>query len=437
MELNEPAVEQPQIENTSNQALSLSVLRNHSLYQQHLQDKTFGVKGPCILSHLKYFKPIESTCIDHMHSLFEGVCKNYFKYWFSSKFSSEAFSLRKYQHVVDERLLSIRPPKFVASTPRSVLLSKLWHAHEYVSFFLYYSLPVFRNLLPFTHYENLKKLVVFMEVILSKSVSVERLEFAQKLIEEFMKESSSLYPPNIYTSGFHELLNLVDCTLNHGHLNATNCFQYEELNRKICSFFHSFDLIGEEFIKVFITAQSLSIVSKACKKEKLKNWFEKYPPFRSSNKKNPNKQSKIKILGSLKTSFDSKFLNVYEKYFGKKKDCLDTFTRVELNGIVFDSYEKKINRCDACFYTKREKDIGLIEGFFYEDNNVYVLAKRIVPLLNPFYCDKIPELKSKLKIVYLSDEYFIQPIDKIKKCAFMQIKQETYVSTFTTSHLFT
>jgi len=64
-----------------------------------------GIKGPCILNSLKHFKAISSTCIDYMHSILEGVVKNFFKYWFSSEFSYHDCSIRKYLQEIDKRLL--------------------------------------------------------------------------------------------------------------------------------------------------------------------------------------------------------------------------------------------------------------------------------------------------------------------------------------------
>jgi len=94
-----------------------------------------GVKGPCILSTLKYFHPIRSHCIDYMHTVLEGVMKNFFKYWFDSAFTKAPLSLRKYMKEIDNRLSLIKPPKFVPSTPRSIHSYIFWSAHEYLSFF--------------------------------------------------------------------------------------------------------------------------------------------------------------------------------------------------------------------------------------------------------------------------------------------------------------
>ncbi len=99
-----------------------------------------------------------------MHSLLEGVIKNEFKYWFSSEYSSNPYSIRRFMQEVDKRLVLVLSPKFIPSTPRSIYSYNLWRAHEYLSFILYYSIPVFRDIMNFEYYENLKKLVVFMEI---------------------------------------------------------------------------------------------------------------------------------------------------------------------------------------------------------------------------------------------------------------------------------
>jgi hypothetical protein len=71
-------------------------------------------------------------------------------------------------------------------------------------------------------------------------------------------------------SGVHELLHLVHCTKKFGPLNLVNCFQFEELNRKILGVIHGKDLIGEEFIKMFFTVQNLSCIDNK-NENKIKN----------------------------------------------------------------------------------------------------------------------------------------------------------------------
>ena len=78
------------------------------------------------------------------------------------------------------------------------------------------------------------------------------------MLNDFVNQLSKLYGEDIMVSGFHELLHLVECTKQFGPFNSTNCFQFEELNRKVVQLIKGKSLIGEEFYKLFVVAQSLS-----------------------------------------------------------------------------------------------------------------------------------------------------------------------------------
>ncbi len=124
-----------------------------------------------------------------------------------------------------------------------------------------------------------------MEIILSPSICIEDLSKAELIIFDFVEEVSQLYPVTIMLSGLHELLHLVDCTLDFGPLNCLNCFQFEEMNRKLMRFLHGSDLIGEELIKIFSTAQILSNFSINVKNKDLKQFIQNKLVFKTSNKK--------------------------------------------------------------------------------------------------------------------------------------------------------
>ena len=87
-----------------------------------------GVNGYTLLSKLKYYKPTECTNIDYMHSILEGVIKRFFKFWFEDtvpKGHKYNFSLKIHKNEIDKRLLNIRVPSLVPTTPRSLLDYKL------------------------------------------------------------------------------------------------------------------------------------------------------------------------------------------------------------------------------------------------------------------------------------------------------------------------
>lgn len=416
--------------------------RTHASYLEDLSKVTKstepirGVKGPCCLSSLKYFKPCSSICIDFMHSLLEGVIKKLFSFWFDSTHSKKEFSLRKNQQEIEKRLADISPPSFVPSTPRTIYSHNLWRAHEYLSFILYYALPVFRDIMPFVYYENLKKLVLFVESILAPEINKDYLIKVDEIIVQFVKEASQLYPADIMLSGTHELLHLVECTLDFGPLNVINCFQFEELNRKLMRFIHGHDLIGEELIKIASTTQFLSSFCRNIKNPKLRQYISTRLNFKSSNIKKLTIKNEVKLLDKVKPLTGLAYLNVYEKYIKSNLEQLNVCLKIKFNGIKYNSSKILTKRCDSCFISKTNV-IGLIDYFVVDNNKIFCLSRKIVPIFNSIYLINYPNIKSKLFICYITNEFFVEEIINIKKIALINVSSENcFISLFNSSHLF-
>jgi hypothetical protein len=214
-----------------------------------------GVKGPCVLSDLKYFNPVTNTNIDFMHSIFLGVVKTLFEYLFDY---SSHFSLKKHMTQINLRLANIKPPSFVPYSPRSLFDWKNWRSHEFQYFILFYSLVVFYNLMPEPMYSHLKLLVTAFEILFSKSINDEDLMHASTLLEYYDKQLKLVYDQTILKSGFHELIHLSNMTREFGPLNISCSLQFEEINRKITRIIKGQHLIGDESLKLFNVSRNLS-----------------------------------------------------------------------------------------------------------------------------------------------------------------------------------
>lgn len=416
-----------------NKANPKGPLRTKENYEMNLKisiqtkSTVYGIKGRCCLSSLTYFEPVGSTCIDYMHSLLEGVVKTFFKYWFCGEIT-EPYSLKKFMQEIDKRINQISPPKFVASTPRSIYSHNDWRAHEYLSFMLYYALPVFRDVLNSKYYNNIKKLIVFMEIILSPSISLDTLSKAELIITDFVEEVSELYPATIMLSGLHELLHLADCTLDFGPLNCTNCFQFEEMNRKLLRFLHGHNLIGEELIKIFSTAQILSNYSNNVSNPRLKKYIQKNLVFKTSNKKKMNENKFKDWKPNTFTITNNNYNIVFEKYTKIKKNELTICHKIVYKGIVYKSIENKTKRKDSSFVNKTNQN-GLIECFVIENNKIYVIAKKVVTLFNAYTSTVCPEIRSKSFVCYISEQLFVEEIDNLQKTVLININgQNSFVS---------
>jgi hypothetical protein len=95
------------------------------------------------------------------------------------------------------------------------------------------ALPVFKNIMKEEHYLNLQKRVIFVEALLAPSIDVLKLKSLDIVINDFVKELSVLYSPKIMLSGVHELLHLIDETIEYGPLNNINCFPFEVSDLKL------------------------------------------------------------------------------------------------------------------------------------------------------------------------------------------------------------
>ena len=265
------------------------------------KENSHGVNGKTVLSKLKYFKPTVCTNIDYMHSILEGVMKRFFKYWFEETVRDTdkyKFSLKHHAEEINRRLLNIRVPTFIPVTPRSIHDFKLWRAKEFLSFLIYYLLPIFYDLMEPIYLINITKLVVAMEFLLRRKIFKSELKYVKNILID-VKEVEEIYPPHIMLSGMHEILHLVDCTFCLGPLNCVCCFLYEEINRKIVNLIHSNDLIGTEFLLNFSVLQSLEVF---CESNNTNNpvfneFINKHNIIRTSNKKRINEEKCI--LGPL------------------------------------------------------------------------------------------------------------------------------------------
>ena len=222
-----------------------------------------------------------------MHSVLEGVVKSLFNLWFGQENHDMRFSLRKYISLIDARLLNICPPKFVPTATRSLISWKMWRAHEYLSFLMFYSLPIFNDIMDRQQFVHLVKLCSFMEKILSREIKLSDLDNAQKLIVQFVEEYSGFYGIRNMLSGVHELFDaLVDCTKYFGPFNFINCLPFEELNRKVVGLIHGRNFMGEEFIKIFNLIQGLSSkCSSISTYSRFYHFIKNEMKFKTSNKK--------------------------------------------------------------------------------------------------------------------------------------------------------
>ena len=369
-----------------------------------------------------------------MHTVCLGVFKRLSKYWFSCR-----GILKQFIHEIDMNLLRIRPPSFVPKAPRSILLWRMWHANEFLVFFLYYALPLFHELMDVDYFENLIKLVVSIEYLLNRRIEKSKLEYVQILLVTFLKDAEHLYEETLLVSNFHELIHLVQATKDFGPLNNINCFQFEETNRQILSYIHSYDLIGDEFLKVFLTSQTLMLFKKSTKRKNLDRFLSNFE-IKSSNIKQVEANDFILKKRESNINLSANFENLFYEYFKFKtiETSLNTCKSFVYKNAVYTNDNAKTKFNDSFICTK-EGVFGKIEKILILNESVFVIVRKISKLLSSYFIKTIPSVKSSIFLSFFTDEYFITEIVNIKKAFFIKKNQETsffFMSTFVMSHLF-
>ena len=218
-------------------------------------------------------------------------------------------------------------------------------------------------------------LVIAMEKLLSPRINKNELDVVHKILLKFVEEMEILYPERSMLSGVHELVHLVKCTQNFGPLNYCNCFEFEELNRKLLTLIKGNDLIGEEFIKLFSLAKALSAYSSKINCSKLKKFI------------NENAALKTSIIGKTRIIKDETVSKLVQEFDGSLIEDLVVSYSVEFNGVKYTTTSKETKFCDYCISTN-ENDFGFIKYFIKTDKFVLVLCQRIVKINEPFFYEK-------------------------------------------------
>lgn len=90
----------------------------------------------------------------------------------------------------------------------------------------------------YSYYRHLTLLVISLEFFYSEKIEKKKLNSVQNLLRKFLSQINNLYDNYIIKSGFHELLHLSELTESFGPINGCNCYQFEEINRKITGFMY-------------------------------------------------------------------------------------------------------------------------------------------------------------------------------------------------------
>lgn len=405
-----------------------------------------GVKGVCLLSKLKHFNPFHCTIIDIMHSVFLGVVKNLFYYFFEAP-ANNPFSLKNKISILNKKLSIIRPPNFIQQAPRKLDEYKKWRSHEFMNFILFFAIPLLKDEMDEIYYQHILLLIISLECLLGKKILKSKLTLVNDMLKLFVRDAQDLYDIHFLSSGVHELLHLVQSTLESGNLYVISCYPYEELNRKITRFIKGQDLVGDEFIKLWCSSKNFSLHVKKNFSSESNNSFvlflKKYFSIRSSNIKNPTDLNFVLKLGkSIKYTIEEK--NFYFDKFKHKIDFsidvskLTFFERFYFNNLLYTIIDLNTKFCNSVILFQNQ--VGLICHIIQVESEIYLICKKLIPLNVPIQNLNFTLQSSFSYFTFSQTVFYVHygSLRDIKKLFLYNLNENNLclISKYTSNHLF-
>ena len=400
-----------------------------SMQALDIRQPVCGVKGPSVISKICP-KFITSTAVDVMHCVFEGVTKKLIELWCSSKLANENYNISNFIDIIDDKLCSIKPPSFIHRRPRPIQSHfEYWKASELKYWFFYYSIPVLTNILPEIYLNHYKMLVLGVYILCKEEITIELLERAKSLIDEFLRRFESLYGIKNMTCNTHSLGHLADVVRRLGPLWTTSCFSLEDLNGQMKKLVH-----GSKKPELQIVSNlNLYIKIHALKYEWLREDSDVYNFCKTLS--SPEKKLKLTKIGNgvhlCGSAIQIKGLDA-EKIIKENNlpgNNLFLFKKLYKNKTLYTSKSAQKDQKTESYYVTylddRNVKIGVIENYIRATNcNCKKLCDcfgysyaclRKIHTANPFFV-RMPEITLQYihKCIYVDNEITFIDVSNIK-----------------------
>ena len=155
-------------------------------------EPVMGVKGPTVLSQLM-LDFILSLGLDRMHSVDGGVVKRVLNLFFNVEHRAQPFSLYAFINLVNSRLTSIKPPKFIHRMPCSIIEFVHWKASEMKMWLFYYSIPVLQGILRDDSHNHYLLLVIGIALLSSDKVTLQMIQISRDFLNKYVRQFEPLY----------------------------------------------------------------------------------------------------------------------------------------------------------------------------------------------------------------------------------------------------
>jgi len=207
------------------------IKKTHTDFINRTHEEHHVTDSISILTNVPHIDMVYNFSLDYMHLVCLGVVKKLILLWLGN-LKNAPLSVRlqsRSVHVISSNHLSLRP--FITNDfsryPRSLSDVSRWKATEFRLFLLYTGPIALQGVMKDEVFKHFLCLHVCFRILLTPGISIELIDFSEKLMVYFVDKYEKLYGAEFNSHNIHGLLHIVDDYRKFGPLDRCSCFPFE------------------------------------------------------------------------------------------------------------------------------------------------------------------------------------------------------------------
>ncbi|XP_044584105.1 uncharacterized protein LOC123264730 isoform X2 [Cotesia glomerata] len=196
-------------------------IRRDMLIAYESKTVTNGIKGISALAAFPEFDLSNGPAVDSLHAVFLGAGRQHSNLFFTATDTPYYIGDPASQGIINNRLLSIKPPSRQSRLPRKLETFNNWKGSELRNW-LDYAAPCLDGILDIKYIKHFTLLSQAVHIFNNDSISRTDLEHAENLIEQYVTQFEELFGLDQMSFNIHLLTHLARTVKNLGPMWVHN-----------------------------------------------------------------------------------------------------------------------------------------------------------------------------------------------------------------------